>query len=79
MRKRGKRKLNRISCSIFSSSFTSGISDNPEDDHRLYLQITDFLKSLFFANTQFCQEEDLQFDYETVMLRCTETFDDEDL
>lgn len=24
------------------------------------------------------QEEDLQFDYVTVMLRCTETFDDED-
>jgi len=24
------------------------------------------------------QEEDLQFDNETVMLRCTETFDDED-
>ncbi|GAB0176627.1 stimulated by retinoic acid gene 8 protein [Grus japonensis] len=24
------------------------------------------------------EEEDLQFDYETVMLRCTETFDDED-
>ncbi|XP_015714887.1 stimulated by retinoic acid gene 8 protein homolog isoform X2 [Coturnix japonica] len=62
-----------------SSSFTSGISENAEDDQRLYLQITDFLKSLFFANTQFCQEEDLQFDYETVMLRCTETFDDEDL
>lgn len=25
------------------------------------------------------QEEVLQLDYETVMLRCTETFDDEDL
>uniref|UniRef100_A0A8C2T9L3 Stimulated by retinoic acid 8 n=1 Tax=Coturnix japonica TaxID=93934 RepID=A0A8C2T9L3_COTJA len=37
------------------SSFTSGISENAEDDQRLYLQITDFLKSLFFANTQFCQ------------------------
>ncbi|NXC50215.1 STRA8 protein, partial [Penelope pileata] len=62
-----------------SSAFASSTSENPEDDHGLYLQITDFLKSLFFANTQFCQEEDLQFDYETVMLRCTETFDDEDL
>uniref|UniRef100_A0A8B9CDA7 Stimulated by retinoic acid 8 n=1 Tax=Anser brachyrhynchus TaxID=132585 RepID=A0A8B9CDA7_9AVES len=62
-----------------SSAFASYTSENPEDDHRLYLQITDFLKSLFFANAQFCQEEDLQFDYETVMLRCTETFDDEDL
>ncbi|XP_035171228.1 stimulated by retinoic acid gene 8 protein homolog isoform X2 [Oxyura jamaicensis] len=62
-----------------SSAFASYTSENPEDDHRLYLQITEFLKSLFFANAQFCQEEDLQFDYETVMLRCTETFDDEDL
>ncbi|XP_064308136.1 stimulated by retinoic acid gene 8 protein homolog [Phalacrocorax carbo] len=61
-----------------SSAFASCTSENPEDHHRLYLQITDFLKSVFFANTQFCQEEDLQFDYETVMLRCTETFDDED-
>ncbi|KAK2535002.1 Stra8 [Columba guinea] len=61
-----------------SSAFASSTSENAEDHHRLYLQITDFLKSLFFANTQFCQEEDLQFDYETVMLRCTETFDDED-
>ncbi|KFP37973.1 Stimulated by retinoic acid 8, partial [Chlamydotis macqueenii] len=60
-----------------SSAFASCASENPEDHHRLYLQITDFLKSLFFANTQSCQEEDLQFDYETVMLRCTETFDDE--
>ncbi|XP_009572188.1 PREDICTED: stimulated by retinoic acid gene 8 protein homolog [Fulmarus glacialis] len=61
-----------------STAFASWTSENPEHHHRLYLQITDFLKSLFFANTQFCQEEDLPFDYETVMLRCTETFDDED-
>ncbi|XP_029859079.1 stimulated by retinoic acid gene 8 protein homolog [Aquila chrysaetos chrysaetos] len=61
-----------------SSAFASCTSESPEDHHGLYLQITDFLKRLFFANTQFCQEEDLQFDYETVMLRCTETFDDED-
>ncbi|KFQ22205.1 Stimulated by retinoic acid 8, partial [Merops nubicus] len=60
-----------------SSAFLSCTSENPMDHHRLYLQITDFLKSLFFADTQFCQEEDLQFDYVTVMLRCTETFDDE--
>ncbi|KGL76070.1 Stimulated by retinoic acid 8, partial [Tinamus guttatus] len=60
-----------------SSAFGSCTSENPEDHHRLYLQIIDFLKSLFFANTQFCQEEALPFDYETVMLRCTETFDDE--
>ncbi|NXT80813.1 STRA8 protein, partial [Zapornia atra] len=61
-----------------SLAFASCTSGNPEDHHRLSLQITNFLKSLFFANTRFCQEEDLQFDYETVMLRCTETFDDED-
>ncbi|XP_067998815.1 stimulated by retinoic acid gene 8 protein homolog isoform X2 [Melanerpes formicivorus] len=52
--------------------------ENAVDQHRLHLQITDFLKSLFFPSAQFCQEEDLQFDYVTVMLRCTETFDDED-
>ncbi|NWV06571.1 STRA8 protein, partial [Ptilonorhynchus violaceus] len=61
-----------------SSAFASCSSENPEDHHRLYLQVTDFLKHLFFANTQFFQEEDLHCDYETVMLRCTETFDDED-
>ncbi|NXW55857.1 STRA8 protein, partial [Eurystomus gularis] len=61
-----------------SSAFASCTSEHPADHHRLYLQITDFLKSLFFANNQFSQEEDLQFDYMSVMLRCTETFDDED-
>ncbi|NXP49375.1 STRA8 protein, partial [Heliornis fulica] len=61
-----------------SSALASCTSENPEDHHRLYLQITNFLKSFFFPNTQFFQEEDLQFDYEAVMLRCTETFDDED-
>ncbi|NXX85219.1 STRA8 protein, partial [Urocolius indicus] len=38
-----------------SSAFGSWASENPEDHHRLYLQITDFLKSLFSANTPFCQ------------------------
>ncbi|XP_074840068.1 stimulated by retinoic acid gene 8 protein homolog [Carettochelys insculpta] len=61
------------------SVFTSCNSENAEDTHRLYLQITGFLKGLFFANTQFPQDKALPFDYETVMLRCTETFDDEDL
>ncbi|NXU73911.1 STRA8 protein, partial [Oreotrochilus melanogaster] len=72
----GRSETQRMSSQ--SSPFADSTSENPEDHHRLYLQITDFLKSLFFANTQFCKEEDLQFDYETVMLRCTETFDDED-
>ncbi|NXI44386.1 STRA8 protein, partial [Galbula dea] len=61
-----------------SSAFASCSSENPVDHHRFYLQVTDFLKSIFFPNTQFCQEEDLLFDSLTVMLRCTETFDDED-
>ncbi|NXD72770.1 STRA8 protein, partial [Eolophus roseicapillus] len=38
-----------------SSAFASCTYENPEDHHILYLQITDFLKNLFFANTQFCQ------------------------
>uniref|UniRef100_A0A8C0APK3 STRA8 protein n=1 Tax=Buteo japonicus TaxID=224669 RepID=A0A8C0APK3_9AVES len=38
-----------------SSAFASCTSESPGDHHGLYLQITDFLKSLFFANTQFCQ------------------------
>ncbi|NWH94678.1 STRA8 protein, partial [Aegithalos caudatus] len=61
-----------------SSAFASCTSENPEDHQKLYLQVTGFLKHLFFTNTQFCQEEDLHYDHETVMLRCTETFDDED-
>nr|XP_034984057.1 stimulated by retinoic acid gene 8 protein homolog [Zootoca vivipara] len=62
-----------------SSAFTGCTSESQEDYHHLYLQIITFLKSLFFANTQPSQEEVLPLDYETVMLRCTETFDDEDL
>ncbi|NXR08822.1 STRA8 protein, partial [Semnornis frantzii] len=61
-----------------SSAYADCTSENPVGHHRLYLQITDFLKSRLFPSTQLCQEEDLQFDYVTVMLRCTETFDDED-
>ncbi|NWI69660.1 STRA8 protein, partial [Todus mexicanus] len=38
-----------------SSAFVSCSSENPADHRRLYLQITDFLKNLFFANTQFGQ------------------------
>ncbi|NXB84611.1 STRA8 protein, partial [Vidua chalybeata] len=38
-----------------SSAFAICTSENPEDHQRLYLQVTDFLKHLFFTNTQFCQ------------------------
>ncbi|XP_060100555.1 stimulated by retinoic acid gene 8 protein homolog [Heteronotia binoei] len=62
-----------------SSTFAGCNSESQEDSHHLYLQIITFLESLFFANSQPSQEEVFQLDYETVMLRCTETFDDEDL
>ncbi|XP_062990736.1 stimulated by retinoic acid gene 8 protein homolog [Elgaria multicarinata webbii] len=62
-----------------SSAFTGCASESQEDNHHLYLQIISFLKSQFFASKQLPEEEVLQLDYETVMLRCTETFDDEDL
>uniref|UniRef100_A0A8C3UGH5 Stimulated by retinoic acid 8 n=1 Tax=Catharus ustulatus TaxID=91951 RepID=A0A8C3UGH5_CATUS len=38
-----------------SSAFASCTSENPEDHQRLYLQVTGFLKHLFFTNTQFCK------------------------
>ncbi|NWH65207.1 STRA8 protein, partial [Geococcyx californianus] len=38
-----------------SSAFASCTSENPEDHPTLYMQISDFLKNLFFANTQFFQ------------------------
>ncbi|NWR34961.1 STRA8 protein, partial [Tachuris rubrigastra] len=38
-----------------SSAIASCNSENPEDHHRLYLLVTDFLKRLLFANTQFFQ------------------------
>ncbi|XP_006261219.3 stimulated by retinoic acid gene 8 protein homolog isoform X2 [Alligator mississippiensis] len=65
--------------SNLGSAFSGCTSENPEDIRQLYLQIIGFLKGLFFVNTPFPQGDSVQFDYETVMLRCTETFDDEDL
>uniref|UniRef100_A0ACB8FNV4 Uncharacterized protein n=1 Tax=Sphaerodactylus townsendi TaxID=933632 RepID=A0ACB8FNV4_9SAUR len=59
-----------------SSTFAGCSSESQGDNHNLYLQIISFLENLFFANTQ---EDIFQLDYETVMLQCTETFDDEDL
>ncbi|NXX39331.1 STRA8 protein, partial [Tricholaema leucomelas] len=38
-----------------SSAYADCTSEDPVDHHRLYLQITDFLKSLFFPSTQLCQ------------------------
>ncbi|XP_074123947.1 stimulated by retinoic acid gene 8 protein homolog [Sminthopsis crassicaudata] len=54
-------------------------SENPEESSHLYVQIINFLKGLFCTNTQLPQEVTIPLDDETVMLRCTETFDDDDL
>ncbi|XP_020857984.2 stimulated by retinoic acid gene 8 protein homolog [Phascolarctos cinereus] len=62
-----------------SSVFAGCSSENPEENNHLYVQIISFLKGLFCANTQLPQEATIPLDDETVMLRCTETFDDDDL
>ncbi|XP_062957458.1 stimulated by retinoic acid gene 8 protein homolog isoform X2 [Cynocephalus volans] len=62
-----------------SSMFASCNPENPEEKFQLYMQIIDFLKDLCCVNTQLKQEPDLPIDDEMIMLRCLETFDDEDL
>ncbi|KAM8980839.1 stimulated by retinoic acid gene 8 protein homolog [Sarcophilus harrisii] len=62
-----------------SSVCASCSSENPEENNQLYVQIINFLKGLFCTNTQLPQEVTIPLDDETVMLRCTETFDDDDL
>ncbi|XP_077020446.1 stimulated by retinoic acid gene 8 protein homolog [Tamandua tetradactyla] len=62
-----------------SSMFASCNPENPEEKFQLYTQIIDFLKSLCCVNTQLKQEPALSMDDEMIMLRCMETFDDEDL
>lgn len=53
--------------------------ENPEEKFQLYMQIIEFFKGLCCVNTQFKQEPDLPVDDDLIMLRCMETFDDEDL
>ncbi|XP_072508745.1 stimulated by retinoic acid gene 8 protein homolog [Notamacropus eugenii] len=60
-----------------SSVFAGCSSENPEENNHLYVQIIGFFKGLFCANTQLPQEEAIPLDDETVMLRCTETFDED--
>ncbi|XP_008584037.1 PREDICTED: stimulated by retinoic acid gene 8 protein homolog [Galeopterus variegatus] len=62
-----------------SSVFASCNPENPEEKFQLYMQIIDFFKDLCCVNTQLKQEPDLPIDDEMIMLRCMETFDDEDL
>ncbi|XP_045351720.1 stimulated by retinoic acid gene 8 protein homolog [Leopardus geoffroyi] len=67
------------STSSSSSAFAGSNPENPEEKFQLYVQIVDFFKGLCCVNTQLKQEPDLPVDDEMIMLRCMETFDDEDL
>uniref|UniRef100_A0A2K5CVI2 Stimulated by retinoic acid 8 n=1 Tax=Aotus nancymaae TaxID=37293 RepID=A0A2K5CVI2_AOTNA len=67
------------STSSSSSVLASSNPENPDEKFQLYMQIIDFLKGLGCANTQVKQEASFPVDEETIMLQCTETFDDEDL
>uniref|UniRef100_F6R4Z2 Stimulated by retinoic acid 8 n=1 Tax=Monodelphis domestica TaxID=13616 RepID=F6R4Z2_MONDO len=62
-----------------SSEFAGCSAENPEENDHLYVQIISFLKGLFYGHTQLPQETIILLDEEAVMLRCTETFEDEDL
>ncbi|XP_075413515.1 stimulated by retinoic acid gene 8 protein homolog [Tenrec ecaudatus] len=67
------------STSSTSSLAASAPAEDTEEKFQLYLEILEFFQSLHWDTTQSKQEADLQMDQETVMLRCLETFDDEDL
>ncbi|XP_032257184.1 stimulated by retinoic acid gene 8 protein homolog [Phoca vitulina] len=67
------------STSSSSSVFTGGNPEYPEEKFQLYMQIIDFFKGLCCVNPQLKQGPDLPIDDEMIMLRCMETFDDEDL
>ncbi|XP_060051712.1 stimulated by retinoic acid gene 8 protein homolog [Erinaceus europaeus] len=63
------------------SSMLAGCNlENPEEKFQLYMQIIDFFKGLCCINTQFKEEEtNLPTDDEMMLLRCLETFEDEDV
>ncbi|XP_004406428.1 PREDICTED: stimulated by retinoic acid gene 8 protein homolog [Odobenus rosmarus divergens] len=67
------------STSSSSSVFAGGNPEYPEEKFQLYMQIIDFFKGLCCVNPQLKQDADLPTDDEMIMLRCMETFDDEDL
>ncbi|KAM8974577.1 stimulated by retinoic acid gene 8 protein homolog [Pelodytes ibericus] len=58
-----------------SSAYESPPWESPEGDSLLYGQIAGFLRACFCTQAK---DTMLKYDYETVLLRCTETFDDED-
>ncbi|KAK7818050.1 hypothetical protein U0070_014645 [Myodes glareolus] len=62
-----------------SSVFPNCNPENPEEKFQLYLQIIEFFKSLCCPNTPVNQEPDPLADDDLMLLKCLETFDDEDL
>ncbi|KAK2500495.1 hypothetical protein MC885_000131 [Smutsia gigantea] len=67
------------STSSSSSAFAGCNPENPEGNFQLYTQIINYFQGLSSVNAQLKQEPDLSIDNETIMLRCMETFDDDDL
>ncbi|XP_034375423.1 stimulated by retinoic acid gene 8 protein homolog isoform X2 [Arvicanthis niloticus] len=65
--------------SNISAVFASCNSDNPEEKFQLYIQIIEFFKGLDCVNTPLTQEPDPPVDDDMMLLKCLETFDDEDL
>ncbi|XP_043943106.1 stimulated by retinoic acid gene 8 protein homolog [Protopterus annectens] len=65
-----------------SLHFSGLLSENPEGNCKLYRHIVNFIKTELCgtaASQCYNLQEAAHVDYETVMLSCTETFDDEDL
>ncbi|XP_028624297.1 stimulated by retinoic acid gene 8 protein homolog [Grammomys surdaster] len=65
--------------SNISAVFASCNSDNPEEKFQLYIQIIEFFKGLGCVNTPLNEEPDPPVDDDMMLLKCLETFDDEDL
>nr|XP_015864140.1 stimulated by retinoic acid gene 8 protein homolog [Peromyscus maniculatus bairdii] len=62
-----------------SSVFANYNPENPEEKFQLYIQIIEFFKGLCCVNTPLNQEPDPAVDDEMMLLKCLETFDDDDL
>ncbi|XP_029414703.1 stimulated by retinoic acid gene 8 protein homolog isoform X2 [Nannospalax galili] len=69
-------KSEELSMASLSSIFAS---ENSEEKFQLYMQITEFLQGICCINPEIKQEPALPMDDEMLLLKCLETFDDEDL
>ncbi|CAH6778425.1 stimulated by retinoic acid gene 8 protein homolog [Phodopus roborovskii] len=65
--------------SNISSVFANCNPENLEEKFQLYVQIIEFFKGLCCVNTPLNQEPDPPVDEDMMLLKCLETFDDEDL